>query len=73
VTNKRQQASVSSAKEALASIDATLSQCAASAARLRERNKTHLPAFESLEERMQQLTQRRRFIADIARAEEKKN
>ena len=67
VTNAHQQASVSSASEALTSIDATLKQCTESAAALKARNKAHLTAYKQLLDRIEMLKQRRRAIADVAR------
>lgn len=69
VSNSKQHVAASSAKEALASIDKTLAHCDASAASLKQRGKTHLPAFKSLMDRSEQLRQRRRAIADVARAQ----
>ena len=72
VRNVNQQMAASSAADALASIDATLKACDASAAALRARGKAHLPAFKALLDRIQQLSQRRRAIADVARAENRR-
>ena len=69
VTNVHQQVAASSAAAALASIDATLASCEASAASLRGRGKAHLPAFRALQDRIEQLKAKRRAIADVARAE----
>lgn len=71
VSNVNKLMTASSATDALSSIDATLKNCEASAASLRARGKEHLPAFKALVDRIQQLSQRRRAIADVARAEER--
>ena len=71
VSNVQQTVAASSASEALKAIDATLKQCEASLEGLRKRKKTALPAFRALQDRIQQLSQRRRAIADVARSEQK--
>ena len=71
VSNVKQTVAASSASEALRSIDATLTQCENSLENLRRRKKQDLPAFKALQDRIQQLSQRRRAIADVARFEER--
>ena len=71
VSNVKQTVASSSASEALRSIDATLTQCENSLENLRRRKKQDLPAFKALQDRIQQLSQRRRAIADVARFEER--
>ena len=61
-------AACGSAREALAAVDATLAQCEESRLSLEGRGKAHLHAYKSLTERIEQLKQRRRAIADVARA-----
>ena len=69
VTNAVQSVAASSASEALAAIDATLKSCQGQMESLRNRGKSHLASFKQLQDRVEQLTQRRRAIADVARQE----
>jgi len=69
VTNAVQHVAASSASEAIQAIDSTLEASEAQLASLKARGKEKLAAYKGLQDRIEQLRQRRRAIADVARAE----
>ena len=70
VSNVAQTIAARSARDALRAVDATLAECEKAAAALAARGKTKLPAYRALADRIEQMKQRRRAIADVARREE---
>lgn len=69
VSNLAEQVAASSASEALATIDATVADCAAAMEDLAARGHAKLATYRTLDDRLKQMRARRRAITDIVRAE----
>ena len=69
VTNFAEQVAVSSAADALKTIDATIAQSEQSLAGLRDRGSGNLATAKTLQDRLAQMRTRRRAITDVVRRE----